>query len=130
MRRFAVVFVLIFALSVTASPPALRDIAPPDEGQDAGYYWWDSNESSGWAPDSDWRNPSNSMPWQGDDTVGQCLCLGGIAQESAAARELGDRSLGPSPSPPISGKSPSDQALSFCVCADHAALALDAPLRL
>jgi hypothetical protein len=67
MRRLILVILLITALSATASPPALSNIAPLDEGEDAGYYWWDSNESSGWAPDADWRNPTNSMPWQGDD---------------------------------------------------------------
>jgi hypothetical protein len=67
MRRLILVILLITALSATASPPALSNIAPLDEGQDAGYYWWDSNESSSWAPDTEWYYPTNATGFQADD---------------------------------------------------------------
>jgi hypothetical protein len=42
--------------------------SPLAHGDGAGYYYWDSTETSVWAPTYAWRTPSNPQGWSGDDT--------------------------------------------------------------
>jgi hypothetical protein len=81
MRK--VVMLLILAAAVVfaggavdvleSSPPVAAvpfhpDLIPPQSGEGAGYYYWDSTETGEWAPSYSWRTPRNPRGWRGDDT--------------------------------------------------------------
>ena len=55
--------------STTLTPPVTwSGIQTPKQGEGAGYYYWDSNETGPWAPAYNWRTPNGPKGWRGDDT--------------------------------------------------------------
>lgn len=66
MKTLLFLTVLVLVSGVYGAPSALAP-APLDHGEGAGYLWWDSNESSTWAPSTNWRTPSNSLGFRADN---------------------------------------------------------------
>ncbi|MCX7022821.1 MAG: hypothetical protein NTW26_11230 [bacterium] len=67
---FAAATVSVQEESPSTSPPVAiwSGYSPLLFGDGAGYYFWDSNETSDWAPVYNWRTPRNPQGWRGDDT--------------------------------------------------------------
>lgn len=69
MRKTALILIiLLLAVQLVYAGPFIQ-VEPVrlDQGQGAGYNWWDSTETSGWAPSSNWWPTTNALGFQADD---------------------------------------------------------------
>ncbi len=62
------VFVFVLVFTVVGICPVFGSYMPANAGSGAGYDFWDSGESSDWAPTYTWFSPQNGQGWQGNDT--------------------------------------------------------------